>query len=64
MAPVESFRETQHRRELPNGTTTFLLEVTVLIVAALGRRLAMVARDERDDLHLVGVEAPEVPVLN
>jgi hypothetical protein len=62
MTAVESFRETQYRRKLSNSTTPLLLQVAVLIVAALGRRLAMVACNQRDDLHLVGVEPSQVSV--
>jgi hypothetical protein len=64
VAAIEAFRETEHGRQRANRPAALLLEVAVVVVAALGRCLPMIPRDERNDIHFFGIEAPEVAVLN
>ena len=64
VAPIEAFGEPQHRRQTSNATAPLSLKVAVLVVAALGRRLPMVARDERDVFHFLGIESAQIPVLD
>jgi len=61
---VEAFRQAEHRGQRSNRTATLSLAVAVMVVAALGRRLPMIPRDERDGLDFFRIEATEVAVLD
>jgi len=64
VASIEALRQAQHRGQRTNCPATLPLEVAVLLVAALGWRLPMIARDERDGLDFFRIEATEVSVLD
>ena len=64
VAAVEALGQTQDRRQRPDGPPALAAEVAVVVVAALGRGLPMVARDQRDGFDLVGLEAPQIAVLD
>jgi len=64
MAPVEALGEAQDRRQRADRRPAFPAEVAVLRMAPLGRRLPVVARDEADDLDLIRIEAPQIPILD
>ena len=58
VAPVEALGEPEDRRKRPYGTPPLVSEFPVFFVAALRRRLAVIAGDQRDDLDLFGVKPP------
>ena len=64
MASVEAFCQAQHRGQRTNRTATLSPAVAIMVVAALGWRLPMIARDERDGLDFFRIEATEVSVLD
>jgi hypothetical protein len=64
MAPVEALGEAQDRRQRADCRPAFPAEVAVLGMAPLGRRLPVVARDQPDDLDLIRIEAPQIPILD
>ena len=64
VAAIEALGEPQHGRQTSNATAALLLEVAVPVVAALGRRLPMVAGDQRDVFHFLGIEPAQIPVLD
>jgi len=59
---VEALGQPQHRRQCPNRTAQPPREMAEPVVLPLRRRLSMIARDERDRLDLVGLEAAQVAV--
>jgi hypothetical protein len=64
VAPIEPFCQPQHRCQMPNRAAALLLEVAVVLMAAFRRRLTMVASDQRDDFHFLGIEAPQITILD
>jgi len=64
VAAIEAFGQPQNRGERADHASVAPAEVTELSVLALGRRLAVIARDERDDVDLVGLEPAEIAVLD
>jgi len=64
VAAVEALGKSQHGCEVANRASPFLLEVAVLIVTALRRRLPVVPRDQRDDLDFFRIESTEIAVLD
>src|SRR5215204_156443 len=64
VAPVESFRQPQHRGQRPDGPPEAALEQAVAVVRFLRRGLAMVARQQRDDLDLLRIEPAQLSVLD
>ena len=61
---IEALGEPQHRRQRADGAARPALQIAEAVVAALGRRLAVVARDQRNLLDLVGLEAAQIAVAN
>lgn len=64
VAAVEPFGEPQDRAERANRAPQPAGQVAVALVASARRRLPVVARDERDDLHLGRLEAPQISILD
>jgi hypothetical protein len=64
MAPIKPFREPDHRGERANGAARRALQRPVSLVGFLGFGLPVVARDQRDDLDFLRLEAPQVSVLD
>ena len=64
VAAIEALGEAQNRRERPHRAARATTQVAEPVVAALGRGLTMVTRDERNRLDFVGLEAAEVAVLD
>jgi hypothetical protein len=64
VAAVEAFRDAQHRGEGLDRSPQGSGQLRVLLVRALRRAAAVVARDERDHLDLVGMKSAQVAVLN
>jgi len=62
MAAIESFGEAENRRERADRPAATAAEIAEQLVPLLGRRLTMVARDERDRVHFLGIEAAQVAV--
>jgi hypothetical protein len=61
---IETLGEPQNRGERADGPPGATRELAVAGVSALGRRLPMIACDERDDLDFFGLEPPQVAVLH
>src|SRR5579872_5114401 len=64
MAAIEALGEPQDGRERSHGAPFLALQIAESLVAALRRRLAMVARHERHDFDFVRLEAAEVAVAD
>jgi hypothetical protein len=64
VAPIEALCEPQHRGQRAHPAALAALEIAEAVVRAFRSRLAVVARDERDCLDLVRVEAAEIAVLD
>jgi hypothetical protein len=64
VAAVEAFREAQDRRERADRVARPAAHVAEAVVAAFGRRLTVIARDERDGFDFIRLEAAEVAVAN
>ena len=64
VAAIESLRQPQHGRQLANRATPLPFEVAVVLVAALGRRLTMVASNQRDGFDFLRIEPAQVPILD
>jgi hypothetical protein len=64
VAAVEAFGEAQNRGQGADGAARPPAHVAESIVAALRRRLPVIARDERDGLDFVGLEAAQIAVAN
>jgi len=64
VAAIEPFRQPQHGRQLANRATPLPFEVAVLLVAALRRRLTMVASNQRDGFDFLRIEPTQVPILD
>ena len=64
MAAVEALGEPQDRGQRADRPARAAPHVSEPVVTPLGRRLAVVARHERDRFDLVGFEAAQVAVLD
>lgn len=64
VAAVEPFGEPQDRAERANRAPQPAGQIAVALVASARRRLPVIARDQRDDLHLDRVEAPQISILD
>ena len=64
MAAVEALRQAQDGGQGANGSPALPAEVGVAVVVTVGRRPPVIARDERDGVDLVGLEAAQVAVLD
>ncbi len=64
VAAIEAFGQTQDRGERADHASIAPAEMTELFVLALRRRLAVIPRDERDDVDLVRLEAAQIAVLD
>jgi hypothetical protein len=64
VAAVQAFGQPQHGGQRAHGAPRAATQVAELLVAPLRSRLAMIPRDERDDLDLVGLEPAEIAVLD
>jgi len=62
VAAIESFGEAENRSERADRPAATAAEIAEQLVPLLGRRLTMVARDERDRVHFLGIEAAQVAV--
>ena len=61
---IETFGETQHGCQMADAPPPFFPEVAVTDVIAFGRRLPMVACDQRDVFDFLGIESSQIPVLD
>ena len=64
VAAVEPLGQPDHGREGADGAAQRSGQIAVALVRLLRRRLAMVARQERDDLDLLRVESAQIPILD
>ena len=64
MAAVEPFSEPQHRGQRANRPPKRTFQHPVALVRFLRRRLSMIARKQRDNLDLLGIEAAQLSVLD
>ena len=64
VAPVEPFGQPQHRCQRPHRAAQPALQHAVALVGLLRRRLPVVAREQRDDLDLLRIEATQLPVFD
>src|ERR1700730_9234916 len=64
MTTIEVLRETENGRERPDRPSLPASEDGEAIMPPFRRRAAMIARDERDGLDLVRLEASEIAVLD
>jgi hypothetical protein len=64
VAAVETLGQPYNRREHPNGSPQAAIQVSVSLVGFFRSRLPMVSRDQRDDLDLLRIEAPQISILD
>jgi hypothetical protein len=64
VAAIEAFGDPQDRRQRSDDTSTLARQAAVAFVVPLRRGLAMVARNQRDRLYLLRVEAAQIPILD
>jgi len=64
VAPVEAFGEPQDGGQCFDGLAPLPGQLRVVFVSPLGRRAAMVTRDERHRVDLIGLESPEITILD
>src|ERR1700730_14258174 len=64
MAAIEVIRETENSRERPDRPSLPASEDGEAVMPPFRRRSAMIARDERDGLDLVRLEASEIAVFD
>ena len=64
VAAIEPFGEAQHRGQRPDRLPQAPLQGAIPIMGLFRRRLAMIARQERNNLDLLRVESPQLAVLN
>jgi len=64
VAAIETFREPQDRGERPHRAARAPPQIREAVVLPLRRRLAVIARDEGDDLDFLGIEAAQIAVAN
>ena len=64
VAAIEAFRETENGRKRADDLTRAARQIAERFVAAFGRRLAMVARDQRNRFDFFRLEAAKVAVLD
>ena len=64
VAAIEPFGQPHHRRQLLDRPAAISRKIPVSLVRLLRRRLPMIARDERNHLDLLRLEAAEVAVLD
>ena len=64
VAAIEALGETQNRGERPHRAALRSFQIAVAVVAALRRCLAVITRDQRNRLDLVGLEAAQLAVLD
>jgi hypothetical protein len=64
MTAVQAFGQPQDRGERSDGSPAFAAELTVPLVIPLRRRLPMITGDQRDDLDLFWIKAPQIPILD
>src|SRR5215471_18900425 len=64
VAAIETFREAQQRRERSDDPPSASRQLAEPVVLALRRGLPMIARDQRDRLDFLGLEAPEIPIFD
>jgi hypothetical protein len=64
VAAVEALGEAEQGSERADGTPHPASERAELVVATLRRALTVIARDERDRFHFLGLEPAKVAVLD
>src|SRR5262245_17330899 len=64
VAAIETFREAQQRGERADNPARAARQRAEAVVLSFRRRLTMIPRDERNRLDLLGLEAPEIPILD
>jgi hypothetical protein len=64
MAAVEAFRETHHRCKRPDRSPAFLIQPRIFVVPLAGFGAPMIPRDERHGIDLVGLEPPQITILD
>src|SRR6266571_3662246 len=64
VSPIEAVGDTQNCREASDAPAQWLVELTVVAVALLRRRAAMISRDVRDQHLLFRRDAQQVAVQN
>jgi len=62
VAAIEAFGQPENRGERAHRATLLALQIAEAVVAALRRRLAVIARDQRNHLDLVGLEPTQIAV--
>src|SRR3954465_16085951 len=62
VAAIEALGQPQDRRERAHGAPRAAPQIGEAVVLTLRRRLAMIARDQRNRFDLVGLEAAQVAV--
>ena len=64
VAAIEAFGKPENRSQPPDVALALPRQLTVAVVAELGRRPAVIARHERDDLDFLRVESAQIAVLD
>jgi hypothetical protein len=64
VAAIEALRQPQDRGQRAHSPAFLALQIPEAVVAAFGRRLAVIPRHERHHLDLVGLESAEIAVLD
>src|SRR5476649_259382 len=64
VAAIEALRQPQDRRQRAHRPPRAPAQIAEAVVLPLGRRLTVIARDERDGFDLVRLEAAQVAVLH
>jgi hypothetical protein len=64
VAAIQAFGKTQHRRETADGSPGAPLQFAESIVIALGRRLPVIAGNQRNLFDLVRLEATQIAIAN
>lgn len=64
MAAIQPFGEAHDRAEQPHGLALRPRQIGEALMPLLGLRLTMIPGREGDDLDLVRIEAPQIPVFD
>ena len=64
VAAVESLGEPNDGRQHPDGRSQRAVQFAEALVRLLRRRLAVIARDERNDLDFLGLESAQIAILD
>ena len=64
VAAIETFSEPQDRGQRAHGGALLARQLAEALVAPLRRRAAVIPREQRDGVDLVGLEASQIAVLD